>query len=173
VISYAGTGNDAEDGTLLASAFTWWVNLHHDSHTHPHVLPVTGYKSGSFTIPVTGETSANVFYRIHLRVKDSGGRTRTVMRDIKPRKSKVTLATNPAGLQLRLDGKLVTTPYSFVGVEGIRRTIEAVSPQFGNGTSWLFSSWSDSGARIHTIPTPTADTTYTARFSPGIVAAAN
>jgi hypothetical protein len=172
VISYAGTANDTEDGTLPASAFTWWVDLHHDSHQHPHVLPVTGYRSGSFTIPVTGETSANVFYRIYLKVKDSDGTTRTVSRTIWPRKSTITLATNPTGLQLRLDGQLVTTPYTFVGVEGIRRKLEAVSPQFGSGTSWLFSSWSDSGARIHTIPTPTADTTYTARFATGIMAPA-
>ena len=54
VINYAGTGNDVEDGTLPASAFTWWVDLHHDSHTHPHVLPRTGAKTGSFTIPRPG-----------------------------------------------------------------------------------------------------------------------
>jgi hypothetical protein len=37
VINYAGTGNDLEDGVLPASAFTWWVDLHHDSHTHPRM----------------------------------------------------------------------------------------------------------------------------------------
>jgi glucose/arabinose dehydrogenase len=164
VINYAGTGADAEDGTLPASAFTWWVDLHHDSHTHPQVLPVTGSKTGSFTIPTSGETSANVFYRLHLRVRDSGGLTRSVRRDIKPRKATVTLATNPAGLQLRLDGQLVSTPHSFVGVVGIRRTLEAVSPQSVSGT-WVFSSWSDGGSRIHTIATPATNATYTARFT--------
>jgi hypothetical protein len=161
VINYAGTGNDVEDGTLPASAFTWWVDLHHNSHTHPHVLPRTGAKTGSFTIPTQGETSANVFYRIHLRVRDSGGLTRSVIRDIRPRKVTVTLATNPGGLQLRLDGQPVATPHSFVGVVGIERTLEAVSPQ---GPNWTFSSWSDGGARIHTISTPPATKTYTARF---------
>jgi hypothetical protein len=164
VISYAGTGNDAEDGTLPASAFTWWVDLHHDSHAHPHVLPISGSKTGSFTIPVSGETSANVFYRIYLKVRDSDGTTRTVSRDIMPRKSTITLATKPSGLQLRLDGQLVTTPYTFVGVEGIKRKLEAVSPQSAGGASQLFSFWSDGGAQIHTISTPTADTTYTATF---------
>ena len=161
VINYAGTGNDAEDGVLPASAFTWWVNLHHDSHIHPHVLPVTGSKTGSFTIPIEGETSANVFYRIHLRVRDSGGLTRSVSRDIRPRKVTVTLATNPAGLQLRLDGQPVS-----------RRTASSASwassanskPCRPRAPNWVFSSWSDGGARIHTISTPTANTTYTARF---------
>jgi glucose/arabinose dehydrogenase len=165
LVEYSGTGNDAEDGLLPRSAFTWWVNLHHNSHTHPLVAPVTGYKSGSFRIPVAGETSPNVFYRIHLRVRDSGGLTRTVSRDIKPRKTRVTLATNPTGLQLRLDGQTVTTPYTFVGVEGIRRTVEAVSPQGASGSTWVFVSWSDGGTRIHTIRTPVAETTYMARFT--------
>jgi glucose/arabinose dehydrogenase len=160
-INYAGTGNDTEDGILPASAFTWWVDLHHDTHSHPHVLPVSGSKSGVFTIPTSGETSANVFYRIHLQVTDSGGLTREVSRDVQPRKSTITLATKPAGLQLRLDGQPVTAPHSFVGVEGIVRSLEAVSPQ---GTNLVFASWSDGGARVHDISTPTANTTYTAQY---------
>jgi hypothetical protein len=165
VVQYAGTGNDAEDGVLPASAFTWWVNLHHDDHVHPFVPPVTGAKSGSFTIPTTGETSPNVFYRIHLRVRDSAGLTRTARRDIVPRKSTITLATNPTGLQLKLDGQPVSTPYRFVSVVGMQRRVEAVSPQTANGTNWTFGSWSDGGARSHTIRTPGADTTYTARYT--------
>ena len=161
-INYAGTGNDAEDGVLPASAFTWWVDLHHDTHTHPRMPRVSGSKSGSFTIPTLEETSANVFYRFHLQVIDSGGFTRSVSRDIQPRKSTVTLATDPAGLQVLLDGQPVTTPYSFVGVEGIARNLEAVSPQGAAG--WAFASWSDGGARAHSISTPTADTTYTAEY---------
>jgi glucose/arabinose dehydrogenase len=165
VVQYTGTGNDAEDGVLPASAFTWWVNLHHDDHVHPFVPPVTGAKSGSFTIPTTGETSPNVYYRIHLRVRDSAGLTRSVKRDIFPRTSTITLATNPTGLQLKLDGQPVTTPYRFVGVVGMQRRIEAVSPQVASGTNWTFASWSDGGARSHTIRTPSGDTTYTARYT--------
>jgi hypothetical protein len=124
--------------------------------------PVSDSKSGWFTIPTLEETSANVFYRFHLRVTDSGGLTRSVSRDIQPRKSTVTLATNPAGLQVLLDGAPLTTPYSFVGVEGVVRNLEAVSPQGAAG--WAFASWSDGGARAHSISTPTADTTYRAEY---------
>jgi glucose/arabinose dehydrogenase len=165
VIHYAGTGNDVEDGTLPASAFTWWIDFHHDTHTHPFILPFSGVKSGSFTIPVGGETSANVFYRVHLRVRDSAGLTRTVVRDIKPRKVTVTLATNPSGLQLKLDGQPVSAPYSFVGVVGIQRKLEAVSPQTVSGATRVFSSWSDGGTRVHTISTPATNRTYTARYA--------
>ena len=72
VIKYAGTGNDLEDGTLPASAFTWWVTFHHDDSLPSVFGQVSGAKSGSFTITTTGEKSANVFYRIHLQVRDFG-----------------------------------------------------------------------------------------------------
>jgi glucose/arabinose dehydrogenase len=164
VISYAGKAWDPEDGTLPPSAFTWWVDFHHNAHTHPYRAAVSGSRIGQFKITTIGETSANVFYRIHLRVKDSRGTTRSVYRDVKPRKTTVTLATNPAGMPLRLDGTLVSTPHRFVGVEGIQRTIEAPSPQSAFGSNWVFSWWSDGGTRSHTISTPVDDKTYTAKY---------
>jgi hypothetical protein len=108
-----------------------------------------------------------VFYRINLRVTDSGGLTRTLVRDVKPRKATVTLATQPSGLALLLDGQPIATPYTFVGVVGLQRSIEAVSPQLAAGVSVTFESWSDGGARAHTISTPAVDSTYTAVFSSG------
>jgi glucose/arabinose dehydrogenase len=164
-IAYAGTGTDLEDGTLPASAFTWRVDFHHDTHIHPFVPDTTGIKSGSFTIPTSGETSANVWYRIHLKLKDSFGLTTEVTRDVLPRKAVVTLATSPTGLALKLDGTPVTGPTSFTGVAGIIRTLEATSPQTVNATTWVFRSWSDGGARVHSISTPQTNTTYTATFA--------
>ncbi|HEX7175225.1 MAG TPA: PQQ-dependent sugar dehydrogenase [Pyrinomonadaceae bacterium] len=162
-INYAGTGTDPEDGTRPASAFTWEVVFHHDTHTHPFIPPTSGATGGSFTIPRTGETSANVFYRIHLTVADSGGLTHTTFRDVRPRTVTITLAASPSGPQLTLDGQPVATPHSFVGVVGMTRTIAAPSQSVGN-FSYTFRSWSDGGAQTHTITTPSVNTTYTASF---------
>jgi glucose/arabinose dehydrogenase len=171
VINYAGTGSDAEDGTLPASAFTWQIDFHHDTHTHPFIAATTGARSGSFTIPTTGETSANVWYRIYLTVRDSSGATSTVQRDLMPRKVSLTLATSPAGLQLRLDGQPVATPLTFDAVVGIVRSLDAPSPQSSGSASYQFVSWSDGGAASHSVSTPAANTTYTATYqtsgSPG------
>ena len=71
-INFAGNGTDPEQGNLPPSAFTWRIDFHHDDHTHPELQPTSGITGGSFVIPTTGETSANVFYRIHLTVRDSG-----------------------------------------------------------------------------------------------------
>jgi glucose/arabinose dehydrogenase len=67
-INYSGSASDAEDGTLAPSRMTWWVDLHHDTHFHPFVATTSGSASGSFVIPTSGESSPNVWYRIHLVV---------------------------------------------------------------------------------------------------------
>ena len=162
--TYAGTATDAEDGTLPPSAFTWEIAFHHEEHAHPFVLPITGTRSGTFTIPTTGETSANVWYRIHLTVKDLAGQTYTTYRDIVPRKVQVTLGSTPSGLSLTLDGQPVVAPYTFTGVVGIRRTLGATTPQTVGSRTYDFISWSDGGGQTHAISTPATNTTFTATY---------
>ena len=162
-ISFSGTGTDPEDGTLAASAFTWQVDFHHDTHSHPFMAATSGMTSGAFTVPTTGETSANVWYRIYLTVRDSAGATHTVQRDVLPRKVTLTLATSPAGLQLELDGQPIATPASFEAVAGIVRALEAPGQTSGT-TTYEFVSWSDGGAAAHSVSTPAVNTTYTATF---------
>jgi hypothetical protein len=165
VISYAGTGSDAEDGTLGGNRFTWQVDFHHDTHVHPFMSATTGATSGSFTIPRTGHTDSNVWYRIRLTVRDSAGNATSTYRDIRPRTVAVTLASNPSGLQVRLDGQPVTTPITFTGVVGVQRTIEAMSPQVLSGATYRFTSWSDGQAASHVITTPSTAITYTATYA--------
>ena len=164
VIAYAGSGSDAEDGTLPASALTWQVDFHHDTHVHPFLPPWSGVTSGTFTIPRTGETSANVWYRIYLTVTDSQGMRTTTFRDILPRTVTITLSTQ-AGLQLTLDGQPFTGPSTFTGVVGMVRTIGAPSPQVRGKFTYTFRSWSDGGAQTHDITTPAANTTYSVSFT--------
>ena len=163
-ITYSGTATDPEDGTLPASAYTWRVDFHHDTHTHPFIADTSGVTGGSFQIPTTGETAANVWYRIHLTVKDSRGLEHASYRDILPRTAQVTIVTNPPGLQVTLDGQPQTAPFTFTGVVGMTRTIGAISPQPVNGTPWEFLSWSIGGASVQEVPTPSTNATFTATF---------
>jgi glucose/arabinose dehydrogenase len=166
VITFSGTGNDPENGTLPPSAFTWRVDFHHDDHTHPHMADTTGITSGTFTIANRGETSANVFYRVILTVRDSAGLTSTSFVDVRPLTSVVRIESNVANAQLTLDGLPITAPFQFTGVEGIIRTLGVVTPQTSGGTTYEFVSWSDGGAATHEITTPNNDTTFTALFQP-------
>ena len=164
--TFSGTGADPEDGNLPASAFTWRVDFHHDDHNHPHVPATSGITSGTFTIADRGETSANVFYRVILTVRDSSGLTHTSSVDVRPRTSVVSIASNLSNAQLTLDGMPITAPFSFTGVEGVIRTLGVVTPQTSGGTSYDFVSWSDGGQATHEIVTPNEDTTFTALFQP-------
>jgi glucose/arabinose dehydrogenase len=164
LILYSGTATDPEDGTLPATAFSWRVDFHHDTHIHPFIPDTAGAQSGFFVIPTTGETSANVWYRIHLTVTDSRGLTHESTRDVTPRTVQITIATNPSGLQVTLDGQPQTAPLNFTGVVGMTRNIGTGTPQLLNGTGWEFLNWSMGGAATQDVITPPSNTTFTATF---------
>lgn len=160
-ISFSGRGTDPEDGTLPASSYNWFVLFHHNTHTHPGPFTPSGVTNGSFTIPDMGETSANVFYRLYLVVTDSKGAKDTTYTDILPRKSTITINTQPANLRITLDGQPFTAPLTVTSVEGMIRTIGVITPQ-GN---YSFSSWNNTKDTNQTFATPENDITYTANFS--------
>ena len=162
-LAFSGSASDPEDGVEPATRLTWWVEQHHDTHTHPF-QPETSGGSGTVTIPTRNETSDNIWFRFHLRATDSAGLTTEVTRDVLPRKAQVTLATQPAGLQLTLDGQPVTGPLIFTGVVGTERDLGAADQQ-ANGRRYRFASWSDGQAASHTIATPASAATYTATFT--------
>ena len=164
-VSFSGTGTDPQDGTLPAANFTWEVVFHHDTHTHPFFPATSGITSGMVSIPNRGEIATNVWYRFHLTVRDSGGLTHSVFRDISPRTANITLASNPTGRQLLLDGTPFTAPQTFPNVVGMIRSIGANSPQTSGTTTFNFLSWSDGGAQTHEITVPATNTTFTANFS--------
>jgi glucose/arabinose dehydrogenase len=163
-IAFAGSGSDPEDGSLPLSALTWRVDLHHDAHVHPFLQPTSGIGSGTFVTSERGHPETSTFYRVTLTVRDSGGLTHTAFVDVRPRTSRITLGSSPAGLTITLDGQPRTTPFSEDSVEGVFRTLGVVSPQTSGGTTFTFVSWSDAGAATHEVRTPVADTTYTATF---------
>ncbi|MDF3066671.1 MAG: hypothetical protein K0R38_2272 [Polyangiaceae bacterium] len=164
-LTFSGTGTDAEDGTLPASAFTWRIDLHHDQHIHPALQDVVGIKSGAWAVPSTGHTETSVFYRVHLTVRDSSGLTSTTSRDVSPVLRQLTLATVPSGLTVTLDGQPATTPLTFPSVVGVQRDIGVVSPQTSAGKTYTFTSWSDGGAATHSVTTPNANATFTATLA--------
>ena len=165
VINFTGTGTDPENGTLAASAFTWYVVFHHDTHTHPGPTAPSGVKTGSFSIPNSGETAATVWYRLYLVVTDAQGAKDTAYTDILPRTSTITLNTNPQGRTVTLDGQPFTAPLTVTSVEGILRAIGTPSPQTSGSSTYNFSSWSQGGAQTQTFATPVNNVSYTANFT--------
>jgi hypothetical protein len=131
-------------------------------HDQPSIDGVNG---GTFDIPDEGETSANVWYEFVLTITDSDGLSSQASVEIHPETSTISLATDPPGLQLTLDGQPFNTPGSVLSVEGIKRTIGVVTPQDSDGTSYYFVGWQHEGDASQTIVTPEDDVTYTALYS--------
>ncbi len=167
-IVFSGSGTDPEDGALPPSAYRWEVVFHHDEHTHPFLLPLSGVTSGSMTVPVIGETDVDQWYRIRLTVTDSGGNTDTVERDIYPRTSTFTIRTDPPGLSAVVDGQPTATPAVVHGVVGAERTIGVITPQFSGGTNWSFGEWSNGGTQVQTIEVTSTSQDFEARFAPAV-----
>jgi glucose/arabinose dehydrogenase len=164
VINFTGTATDAEDGTLPAANYEWWVDFHHANHIHPGPDISDGTSSGSFPISAEGHTETDIWYRLYLVVRDAQGARDTTYVEIFPVLSTLNLRSEPAGLQIRLDDVPFTTPYSTPALSGMVRPMEAISPQTVNGTTYLFDHWEHGGAATQNITITDNAATYTAHF---------
>jgi glucose/arabinose dehydrogenase/chitodextrinase len=163
-ITFSGDATDTEDGALPDSAFTWNIDFLHEGHVHPGT-PISGLKSGSFTIPTEGhDFSGNTRYRITLTVVDSDGLTATRFVTIYPQKVDLAFDTVPSGLTLYLDGIARTTPFVYDTLAGFTHTIDARN-QTSGGVTYSFGSWSDGGAQQHTIVVPDSPQSYSATYT--------
>ena len=158
-----GSANDVQDGELPASAYTWKVDLHHDTHIHDGI-PTTGLKTLDLKIPSNGETATNVFFRVTLIVTDLGGLKDTSYIDLLPTIVNLTFVTVPAGLKVSIDGQPVTTPATVESVVGVDRNIGIVASQTLNSKGWGFLKWSNDGTESQVLNTPLNNQTYTATF---------
>jgi glucose/arabinose dehydrogenase len=156
-VDFAATATDPQDGTLPPSAFSWQLDLEHcpgGCHTHD-VQEFAGVRNGSFAAPDHEYPST---LTLSLTVTDSGGLTDSEQVSLSPETVDLTLASNPAGLDLVLNGAQAPTPFTRPLIRGSQNTVSAPSPQSLGGQSWLFQGWSDSGAQTHQV---TADATET------------
>jgi len=172
VVNYSATASDPEEGLLGCEGFTWQVLFHHDNHAHPFLGPLQGICSGSFVVPVRGETSANVWYEVRVRTEDTGQPLGpdawlddSQVAGIFPNTSAFTLESMPVpGLTMTLDTIPFVSPRTVEGVVGLIRTIGAPETQLLDGRTWRWLEWSDAGARDHEISTPSTDMTFAATF---------
>jgi glucose/arabinose dehydrogenase/PKD repeat protein len=166
VITYNAFAQDAAGFDLDDNRIRTSVILHHHTHIHPFAGPLTG-RAGQFTIPDTGESSADTWYEIRVTATDGTGLSTSESIEIRPVTSTLTVATSPPGLTAYLDGVPVQTPHEVLGVEGFRRELYAPPTAVAaDGTVHQFQGWSDGKSIRHTVTTPEADTTYTATYVP-------
>lgn len=74
------------------------------------------------------------------------------------------VSTNPAGLDVVVDGMRMTAPATFHWRPHSEHTLEVPSPQFRSGSRFLFGRWSDDGSRVHTVTASPDTTLFQASF---------
>jgi len=165
-VTFAGHATDPQDGTVAPSALSWsLINRHcttpDNCHTHP-MQGVTGAASGSFLAPDHEYPS---YLELTLTATDSGGLTGSSTVRLDPRTVDISLATDPTGLRLNLNGINHTTPATTQVIVGSTATLSAPDPQTTGGLAHTFANWSDGGAATHVITAPATATTYTATYA--------
>lgn len=76
--------------------------------------------------------------------------------------SSITVTTNPAGLQIVVDGQTLTSPQTFVWTAGSSHTLSVPSPQGTGDTRYVFGRWGNDGPQTQTIVV--SSTTYVAHM---------
>jgi glucose/arabinose dehydrogenase len=161
-IAFSGSATDAQDGNLPAAALSWSLILHHcpsNCHVHP-IQSFQGVASGSFSAPDHEYPS---HLELRLTATDSSGLTDTESVLLNPRTVVLTLQSQPAGLQLIINGTSRAAPFTRTVILGSTNTVSAPTPQTLGGHSYAFTSWSDGGAQTHSIVANTT-ATYKARY---------
>ena len=165
-LTLTGGATDPEDGTLPASALSWEVLRHHDTHTHPWVQPTAG-NNVPVQAPAPEDLTAttNSHLEVILTATDSRGLSTTVRRDVNPRLVDVTLDTQPAGRTVQVFGQSLTAPETITSWDGWGLALNAPAQTDAGGNPLVFAAWSDGGAAAHTVTTPATAATYTATFT--------
>ena len=165
-INFAGTGTDAEDGTLPASAFTWEVVFHHDTHTHPFIAADERHHERVVRHPDDRRDGRE---RLVPHPPDGPRLGRPHAHDL-PRRP-AAHGTGDRGHEPGGTAGHARRParHDADDVHGRRRHPAHARGRDAadvGGTTYAFQSWSDGGAAQHTISTPASNTTYTATFAP-------
>jgi PKD repeat protein len=164
-VTLTGSATDAQDGALPPSRLSWSVILHHDTHTHPFLGPISG-NNVVFTAPAPEDVTAatNSYLEVQLTATDFSGATNTATRDLLPRKVDVTFASVPPGLGLTLNGLPLTAPQTVTSWEAW--VLQAFAPawQALGPDLYVFSSWSSGAGNQVALPTPAAAASFTATY---------
>ena len=164
-VTVSATATDVEDGALSGSAITWTVVRRHGTHTHPYAGPTTG-SSLTFTYPAPEDlaAAANNYLVVKAVARDSQRLTTTQTHKLLPRKAGLSFATSPPDGTMVVGGTSRATPVTVTSWVNAVVQVDVPDQVIGD-VPYVFSSWSDGGARAHAITTPASDTTYTARLT--------
>jgi glucose/arabinose dehydrogenase len=162
-INFSGSAVDDQDGSLGPGGLSWTITLQHcPSNCHPHTITtVDGAASGSF---VTPDHEYPSYIELQLTATDSGGLTDTRTVRLDPKTVVLSFTSTPTGLTLSLNGTNATTPFNKTVIQNSVNGLTAPTPQTIASGTYDFTSWSDGGARVHSI-TATGNRSLSATYT--------
>jgi uncharacterized repeat protein (TIGR01451 family) len=160
-ISFSGSAEDPETGTLPSSALFWEILIQHcPTVCHTHVYQTfSGVAAGSFPAPDHEYPS---YLEIRLTATDPVGLTHATSVAIQPQTVDLSFHSNPTGLQLTSGTVTAAAPFTRTVIVNSQVALEA--PDQG---PYSFVSWSNGGDQSHTIAAPASPVTYLATFTSG------
>ena len=157
-ISLSGSATDPEEGALTP---TWSVRLQHGNHKH-QFAQMNG-NSVSFS-PGT-DHDADSYFLVTLTTEDDWGVRDSQTIRLDPQTLGLTLASVPAGAPVSYGSFPLTAPVTRTAAMGFLTPISAAPTFAKGGSTYVFESWSDRGARQHNVTIPSAAATLTATYN--------
>jgi glucose/arabinose dehydrogenase len=152
-IAFQGKAEDDEDGTLTEAHLYWRSRLLHCPggltfcHSHPlQVFPAV--ESGDLVAPSHDYPS---YIELTLTATDARGLSASKTVKIVAHSVQLTLVSKPAGITLSAGLTAAPAPFDVNAIEDSRVTISAPEKALVGGEAFTWSSWSDGGARTHTV----------------------
>ncbi|MBI1355066.1 MAG: tandem-95 repeat protein [Acidobacteria bacterium] len=168
-IAFSGSAVSAAGVPLPSSALQWAVLLNHCigsiSTCHQHQIEAIDGATGSVLGPDHGYP-ASVELRLTATDPDTGGSASASL-TLQPQTVVLSFESSPSGLQLIAgeSSNLATTPFTKEFIIGSTAAMIAPIDQTLGTDGYSFESWSDGGARVHSVPAPASATTYTATYT--------
>ncbi len=149
-VTFGVSGTDAEDGALPGSSVTWTTQLEHcATETSCHLHPLgSGTGGGSVEGPSHEYPS---YLRLTATATDSRGEATTVSQRLEPAVATLTVRSSPSGAAVAIGSETYRTPTSIQLIKGSDIVVSALSPQVLGGITQVFGTWSDGGARSHSV----------------------
>ncbi len=161
-IIFKGSGTDATDGQLPATAFRWLIHMNHGKgkaqHWHDGIGLYDDIMQGTFNTPSSDDhvIADSIYFRFFLIVTNSKGLSDTTFVDIIPKQTKLILNSEPAGLSINIQGSgSLTTPLTAYPTQNMIIPLSAPKSQTLNGKTYTFKEWSDGQKNLNIIITST------------------
>lgn len=152
-IHLSGSAKNSKEENVEPLFLSWNARILHcptgpkDCHSHP-LQDFPGTSSGYLVAP---EHDYPSYIEITLTASDKRGLSASKTITLSPRVFTVHIASQPPGIPLTAGLVSQVAPFEVPSVEGSQLVIAAPVTAQLNGKTYTWQSWSDGGARIHTI----------------------